>query len=473
MSEIKPVYLCLSSEVFDEVTPKFVRNYKNELEQFERFGVPVLFSSEKPFTQALVDCNKFLHRKALIVSNNGAYAQTQDGKVVVDQKIPKQTIEALTKLFGDLGDTVTLSVSTLSKNVPLKPKTGFFNKIKKLFKKEFQDKNFEQASNNAYGLNIEFNTLGAKLLTQVKPINKNGASISDRWKIENAYQEQIQKLMLSKLFSADENLRKLYEPFVDIVYTKNGISFVPKGCSKASAIEKFCIEQKIDTSSLLIQGNCYSDFFKGISLESAMQKKKKASYNFQKFDLEDYIKALDSEIKTIEKVKIEDNFQTYFMFPNKIPPKKALNKFAELEAQANKDRLFKLKESVLEQQTQVLKTKCARDLENLEKNIAKILESGEENPEFSKKADEIVSNYNKQISEVEKNVQNISLDKKYIFNKISLQGSNSLLHSKWETLSQKQLARIKQEKESEALNLVYSSNKSPKNVQKTGPKLTF
>ena len=465
-----PIYLSVSSEGIEGILNTHLHQYKKELEEIERAGVPVVFLSEKPYQQAQKEANQLLDSPKLIVSNNGAYARTLAGQVVVNKKIPEDTIKAILAGFDQTGlsQDGNFSINTQNSVVNSKVKMGFWQKVKaKLSGKKVGNNLFKQAMSDAYTLNFGIIPTGVaqKAVITKNFINKKGIERKDLWKIDFSKQQQLITKALNTLITAPPALREKIEPYVDVTLTKQGISFVPKGCNKCVALEKFCNLNNLNIKNFMIQGCSYGDFLSGVPIEQLAYKKAKDEYDFKKFDLMD---AFLSFAQTNSNLNIARNFQTSFLTPNNFGNVFLQSKFAELTKQENKARLKTFREKVMAGKEYEYDVKLKRKLKELESTTPKFLENGQENEEFKKKEKEFVDERNKVEKELADEVNKMDLPASSIFKESAIDGSNFILKQRLNNLQQIRFMEIKREEEKLNVepSVVKYAKDNPKKVQK-------
>lgn len=445
------IYLVTSKEVFEDAgSPKFEYEYKKSLDKIISAGVPAVMTGEEPFDEVFETASKLMPSNSLIISNNGAFARTSSGKIICNNKIPSSAISAISVVLQQAGllESGNLVLQTLNQKVPLTSKNSLFQNIKERLLSKSSKTSLQQAKNNAYNLNFEISSVPRKELRGKKYTRKNkkGLLPSEMWQVHLKNESEVKSQVLNALLNADESLRQLYEPFVDITLTKGGIGFVPKGCSKLSAVEKYAKENSLSMKNFVVQGNSFSDLLKGVSLEKLAQMKAKAEFEMEDFDAD---KAFYKSINTCEELNVSKNMQTYFLSPHYLGRAILNQKISEFEKTENDRRETELRKNLLKVQQQIFAEKERRQIGELEKNIPRLLEDGTENEEFILGSNEIKMKLNEQLSEIEKQINATSLPKQQEFHQASIDGSNYILAGKIKNLAEVIKNEKQQQKESE------------------------
>jgi len=473
------VYLNLSADLSGfgkEISD--ISCYKNkELQKILYSEVPVIMTSEQPYSDAQNITNKVAPKSSVVIANNGAYAMGSDGKVYMDKKIPRTAIDAIEKVLKDKGffkyglpviQTLNEKISSIDPSFSFwkrfKIHLGFGKKLK------LENNLYEKSKDNAYNFNFETFPVPSK---SSKPYamskrNPKGLPWNQMYQITLKQQGKVFYGAMQALLDADEETRKLYEPYVSMTISQNGFSIMPKGCSKVDTLAKYCAENKIDKSSIMLYGNNFSDFFESGSL-SALRKD---------IDEDKFIGEEASASKSFMKLsKLPDgmtpknNMQTYYIGTIKKFSQKQLEvKLKSIENDVVAKDLEVFRDDLLTEKTKVERVnKYGRKMQELMRKVPPTLGNGELNPEFEKGKKAIQLEINNIMEDATKEINNIPLNKKDIFEIKTVDVMRTDLQTKMEELSDLQAKK----KDDENVEVEKKENTPDKKPQEITPiKLT-
>ena len=371
-----------------------------ELRKILQMDLNYAFTSDDSM-QSAVSASTGLANRDVIIANSGAYAKTKDGTQIANQKLSKEVIDAIEAVlspeFSKFGyfkiETERGSAST-KRNL-------IISKIKKALRleKEVTDQTFSVAKNNAYNLSFQIVAPKAKI-----PLKKRltRAEYFERRKKAVDFEEAAVKKIIDTLISAPDDIKSKFIDAVDITFDDHGIIFVPKGCGKVNALEKYCKDNKLDASDVIMYGNKFDDFFKPVSLKVIEDLKKEAAFVAKPFD------SLDVAVKLAQKMEgtqTDLNFAFSKIDKNEKIGERLLNrKLFQEDELINRARERAMREDKLRAATEVEDRKLAREIERLKAVVLPTLEDGTENPEYVEKEKALIDARNDVVTKIAEQV---------------------------------------------------------------------
>lgn len=374
-----------------------------ELRKIFQMDMNYVFASDNSMQNA-VSASTGLANRDLIIANSGAYAKTKNGTQISNQKIPKEAIEAI--------ETVLATSSSKYGYFTIETDNGFastkrnliISKIKKALKfdKSVSNESFNSAKNNAYNLSFQIVAPKAKI-----PLKKRltRAEYFARQKGAVDFEEKAVNAIIESLIKAPDEIKSKFINTVDITFDDHGVIFVPKGCGKVNALEKYCKENKLDASDVIIYGNKFDDFFKPVSLKVIEDLKKEADFVAKDFD------CLDAAVKLsqrMEGTQTDMNFAFASIDKNQSVGERLLNrKLFQEDELINRARERAMREDKLRAATAVEDRKLAREIERLRSAVPQTLEDGTENPEYTEKEKALIDARNNEVTKIAEQVNKI------------------------------------------------------------------
>jgi len=475
------VYLNLSAElsVFGKEISDLSCYENKKLQKVLNSNVPVVINSEQPYSYAKKVANHVAPNSSVVISNNGAYARGLDGTVYMDKKIPRTAIEAIEKVLKDKGffgyglpviQTLDEKFSCVDTNFSLwkriKIHLGFGKKL------ELNNGLYENAKDNAYNFNFQLFPLPSKNTKQYAKSKKNpkGLAWNQMYNLTLKHQQKVTYGAMQALFNADEETRKLYEPYVNITISQDGFSLMPKGCSKVDTLTKYCSENNINMSSVMLYGNQFSDFFKSVNFADIRKEKVEADFVGEDFNISKSFMKLS---KLPENMTPNNNMQTYYIGTiHKFSQNQLEKKLKQVEDDVLAKDLEVFRDGLLKKRTEVERVnKYSRKIQELIERVPQTLENGEPNPKFEEDKKAIQLEINNIMEKATKEINNTPLAKEDIFDIKTIDAMKSDLQEKLEKLSSLQAEKKDNNEVGTEPNDTGDKNQEsePKNVAKAVP----
>ena len=380
-----------------------------ELRKIFQLDMNYVFASDNSMQNA-VSASTGLANRDLIIANSGAYAKTKNGTQISNQKIPKEAIEAI--------ETVLATSSSKYGYFTIETDNGFastkrnliISKIKKALKfdKSVSNESFNSAKNNAYSLKYQIVVPREVLAGKGKKSLSKRLTRAEhfaRQKRAVDFEEGAVDLIIESLIKAPDEIKSKFINTVDITFDDHGVIFVPKGCGKVNALEKYCKENKLDASDVIIYGNKFDDFFKPVSLKVIEDLKKEADFVAKPFN------CLDAAVKLsqrMEGTQTDMNFAFASIDKNQSVGERLLNrKLFQEDELINRARERAMREDKLRTATAVEDRKLAREIERLRSAVPQTLEDGTENPEYTEKEKALIDARNNEVTKIAEQVNKI------------------------------------------------------------------
>lgn len=359
-------------------------SYAHAMRKYTESGVPLIVTSQRSLQEINDEKHAIWREPTLTVSNGGSVAVDSLGRPVVDEQIK---LDVATALAVDLEQASRQGKGGKICGVTcVGTKTGTFANLSRASfaglkswlhadsQAKFSEQQFADGLHDARNITFQIVretkykpiTLGTSFLEPIAqmfglgdaldfkfnfklPIIRNPFGRKSVTSYDEVFQEEVTEKTLKTLLNSPN--KQLYIDKLDVVLTKNGLSFVPKGVSKQKAIKEFCERTGKSYNTIFSHGDSFDDFFYPVSLADINKSYEQAKRYGKEKDFSAVNKLVELSKPVFEHPEQMIQYQTYLLdqhpsFSTRI----VINKLESMIAKYNEGLLQSFKEQKIQQQ---------------------------------------------------------------------------------------------------------------------------